>query len=243
MQTVRAAFLSLFCAGLVHSAHATSVPADVLFLFDRSGSIQPEGWALSQEIFEASITAYVDPTNTPNRVAVMSYGDGFTEHFTFEDPEAADTAAAVAAVNALTFSGDGSSDLLDTMAGVITLFETAGRPGSTRLAYLMTDGSVSRGQGVCGGATYQALADAGVTLRIFGIGASFDDTYTECLVDDPTAQILATDSEVPEEEWLAFFFEDVAAPTPVPVPAPMPLLALGLGGLWLMRRRNATGVT
>lgn len=234
-------------------AHAATVAGhDVVFLLDGSGSVESAGFELGKDFIATVTQNELDPTNSDNRVAALTFGADTTTHYSFGDLQ--DTAAFTTVVDALTWPSSSTSDVRGALDDVVSFFDTAPAASGTRSRhlFLITDGIPSpsptapydpcefsaTANGIAAAATRDAVTGANIEVWLIGIGPVFDETKLECLMDDPVAFTF----DVTSQAGLDYVAENgVLPPTAVvPVPAALPLLGGGLLALGLMRRRRGS---
>ena len=152
---------------------------DIIFVLDESGSVGATNFGLVKDFVVDQLT---NDISLDSNVGVVSYCTQYLLDYSLAQTQTPRTDL-INTVNGLVFSGG-----LTYTKAAIDDFVANDDPSKDNMLVLITDGvPVPSSQSPC---SLKATLDAnGITVFVIGIG-SFDTTHVNCLVDDPSTQVV-----------------------------------------------------
>lgn len=175
---------------------------DIVILMDASGSILSSVWRQEKDFVVQFLDSY---RSMQDRIAIVKFSTVTTIVHGFDD----DQSNEVIRSKIYDMSHDRQSGfMLDAIVESIELFDAQSPPSHDRLIMLITDGTpFPSTQNPCINSTqsndlFDALRSRSIHTVIVGVGGEWDPNLINCLVSDPTEDIVELQNV--NEEFLGF---------------------------------------
>lgn len=177
----------IYRSGSYQCACASSVPEDVYFLMDISGSIGEEGWIEDTTFVSEMITTGL--TNT-SRVGIITFGSNVVIKYNLSQTQHP-RSIITNMVTSMPYTG-GSTYTYDGVAVSINQFKKWATIGNPRLLFIITDGKPNPSSGQTPCPLYSTLVAQNITVFIIGVTSSFSSSAVSCIVPSPSYIVQAS---------------------------------------------------
>ncbi len=212
---------------------------DVVIMLDNSGSLGSENFLAQRQAAINLVNDYGGDPGNPMRFAVIDFATNVTVvHGLDGSQNVADVTAALAGLN---YTG-GWTDTESALIQMMNQFDTFSQGGNTLTGILFTDGQPYTNLGPQSVCHLEApIKSRGIDVRIVGHGDGWvnqnGQQKTECLVNDPVADILSKTSPL-AYDMADYEYMSTTAIIAMAEPGALALFGAGLLTIGVARRRR-----